>query len=350
MKLLGLDALLRQLAAHAGTPFHHLPPSALPTLDGILRVFELHQGDQLVLGLRKGQGAYVSVLAGTGEARLGNGTVLALQAGRTELVTPRADETFTVNGKDLLFCVADAEAIDDLVSLDTLTAEMDSTRRHTLQLLERARQSPAFRRVPLECVEQALDRMAHETVTTGTEVILQGEPGELFYVIAHGRAEVWQTGLYDDAAQLVAELGPGDAFGEEALVTNSTRSATVRMITDGELLTLGKEDYQALISQQMVDEVGPAVAKTMLDEGYKLLDVRYAEEHEDSHIPDSQLIPLPELRTRMAELDRGRRWVVYCRSGRRSAVAALLLRQAGIAAVSLAGGINAWPHEIRQAA
>lgn len=350
MKLLGIDALVKQLAAHAGTPFHHLPSAVLPVLDGILRVFELRKGDELALHQEKGDGIYASILSGQGQARDADGNVHELIAGHTTLLTPTQSGAIRFTGDELLFCIAHAEAIDDLVSLDTLTADMDASRRHTLQLLERARHSPAFRRVPLECVEQALDRMSHEQASAGMEVVRQGEPGDRFYVIARGRAEVWQTGLYDDEAQLVAELGPGDAFGEEALVTSGTRSATVRMITDGELLTLGKADYETLISRQMIDEVGPGVARSMIEEGCGLLDVRYAEEHEDSHIPGDQLIPLPELRGRLDELDRKRRWVVYCRSGRRSAVAALLLRQAGFTAVSLTGGINGWPHEIRQAA
>lgn len=243
------------------------------------------------------------------------------------------------------FCVADSDTIDELMSLDVLAAGMNAADREALPALERARQADAFRRVPLECVEAALARMGRRSVKQDEEVVRQGDPGDAFYVIAQGRAAVWQTGLYDDAPQKVAELEPGDTFGEEALVTNGTRGATVRMLGAGELLVLDKADYQALISQQMIEEVDPPVAKTMLESGYRLLDVRYAEENEDSAIPGTMLIPLHELRGRTAELDKSARWIVYCRSGKRSAVATLLLRQRGLQAVSLRGGINGWPYE-----
>lgn len=215
-----------------------------------------------------------------------------------------------------------------------------------MEALERARRSSAFRRVPLECVEEAFGRMGRAKVAAGTEVLHQGDEGDLFYIIARGAAEVWQTGLHDDEPRLVARLAAGDPFGDEALVTGGTRNATVRIVEDAELLTLGREDYNALVSRQLVEEVEPAVAQTMLTSGYKLLDVRYAEENEDACIPPSLLIPLPELRTRAAELDRDVRWIVYCRSGKRSAVATLLLKQRGYKAVSLRGGINGWPYAV----
>ena len=352
MKLIAIDTLLAQLAAHAGTPFHHLPDSVRPMLETSLRVFDLRPGDRISLALDGGS-TYVSVLAGDGMAMLDNAAPVHLLAGRTELLEPQRPTRLTMSGQSgasLHVCIADAGVIDDLLSLETLTADMEPGRRENMHLIERARRSPAFRRVPLECVEQALDRMGRRAVSAGEEIVRQGEPGDLFYVIASGSAEVWQTGLYDDAPQKVATLTPGDAFGEEALVTSSTRSATVRMTADGELLTLGKDDYQALISREMLDEIDPPVARTLLDSGHRLLDVRYVEEHEDSHIPGSLLIPLNELRARMTEIDRDARWVVYCRSGRRSAVAALLLKQGGISATSLRGGINAWPHEVQSAA
>ena len=75
------------------------------------------------------------------------------------------------------------------------------------------------------------------------------------------------------------------------------------------------------------------------------MDVRYEEEHEDEHIPGCKLIPLPDLRSRQHELDADKDYVVYCRSGKRSAVAALLLKQYRLNAVSLKGGINAWPYK-----
>lgn len=344
MALIRSEALLDALRSQQHLPYAHFSLRRLVGLAELLRVFELGAGDAVILAT-DGQPTYVSVLDGMIECRAGQGPGLSIGRGKTLLVTSRDDTMSLQTAGGCLICVADAESIDEMMSFESLIDAASGSDRISMEALERAHRSPAFRRVPLECVEAAFHRMGRLTVTAGTEVIQQGGPGDLFYVITRGKAEVWQTGLYDDAPRKVAELGPGDVFGEEALVTGGTRSATIRTVADTDLLTLGKEDYQALISQQLVDEVDPPVAKSMLAAGYQLLDVRYPEENEDESIPASHLIPLHELRTRMEEINRGKRWLVYCRSGKRSAVATLLLKQRGYQAVSLRGGITGWPFE-----
>ena len=79
-----------------------------------------------------------------------------------------------------------------------------------------------------------------------------------------------------------------------------------------------------------------------------LLDVRTAEEFHgpDGHVPESQLIPLPELEARLQELPPGRPVVVVCHSGSRSALGTLQLQKAGLAQVAnLHGGLRAWEAE-----
>jgi rhodanese-related sulfurtransferase len=80
----------------------------------------------------------------------------------------------------------------------------------------------------------------------------------------------------------------------------------------------------------------------MLGEGAHLLDVRNEEEYEMEYIPGCKLIPLLELR----ELESGKDYAIYCHSGKRSDVAAMILRQHKLNAVSLVGGIRDWPYEV----
>jgi rhodanese-related sulfurtransferase len=82
------------------------------------------------------------------------------------------------------------------------------------------------------------------------------------------------------------------------------------------------------------------------EEGAHLLDVRYEDEYEMEYIPGCTLIPLLELRERVHELKKGTDYVVYCHSGRRSCVAAMILRQHKLHTVSLNGGIRDWPYEV----
>ncbi len=80
----------------------------------------------------------------------------------------------------------------------------------------------------------------------------------------------------------------------------------------------------------------------MIENHYVALDVRLNEEFDEGHIPGALLIPLSQLRKRAAEIDSAARYVAYCRSGRRSSVAAFLLSQLGFDVVSMAGGVLAW--------
>jgi phage shock protein E len=71
-------------------------------------------------------------------------------------------------------------------------------------------------------------------------------------------------------------------------------------------------------------------ARDLVQPGGLVLDVRTRDEFADAHVEGALNIPVQELAQRMAEVgERGRKVVVYCRSGGRSAVAAELLRRAG---------------------
>jgi sulfur-carrier protein adenylyltransferase/sulfurtransferase len=76
---------------------------------------------------------------------------------------------------------------------------------------------------------------------------------------------------------------------------------------------------------------------------YLLLDVRQPEEHEESRIPGSRLIPLPLLPNALGELDRKKDTILYCSMGGRSAAAAQFLAVRGFEHVfQLQGGLDAW--------
>jgi rhodanese-related sulfurtransferase len=96
-----------------------------------------------------------------------------------------------------------------------------------------------------------------------------------------------------------------------------------------------------------VPEVSYEEAKRMLQEDKEviLLDVRTPQEHAQIRIPNSKLIPLDELRYAYRDLPKDKKYIVYCRSGERSAFATYFLRHMGYEAYNLAGGILLWPYE-----
>ena len=91
-------------------------------------------------------------------------------------------------------------------------------------------------------------------------------------------------------------------------------------------------------------------AKQIMDsqEGYVILDVREREEYDAGHIPGAIVIPYTELEERAAEElpDEDQLILVYCRSGRRSKIAAEILVELGYTNIREFGGILDWPYEI----
>jgi rhodanese-related sulfurtransferase len=97
----------------------------------------------------------------------------------------------------------------------------------------------------------------------------------------------------------------------------------------------------------MIQQIRVAELKRKLDAGEPvyLVDVRNPDEHVYCRLPESLLVPLPELAGRVEEVQppEGALVVVYCHHGVRSLRGAAVLAQAGHANVaSLAGGIDAW--------
>ena len=90
-------------------------------------------------------------------------------------------------------------------------------------------------------------------------------------------------------------------------------------------------------------------AKQIMDseEGYIILDVRAQEEYDESHIPGAILIPHTEIEARAEEVltDKDQLILVYCRSGRRSKIAAEALLELGYTNIKEFGGIIDWPYE-----
>ena len=90
-------------------------------------------------------------------------------------------------------------------------------------------------------------------------------------------------------------------------------------------------------------EIGVDEAYGKYQSGTFVLDVRTVEEWNEFHAPNSTLIPLDELSTRISELPRDKEIVVVCRSGNRSQQARDILLGAGFDQVtSMMGGLNEW--------
>ena len=91
-------------------------------------------------------------------------------------------------------------------------------------------------------------------------------------------------------------------------------------------------------------------AKRIMDteEGYIILDVREQDEYDAGHIPEAILIPYTQIGEKANEMlpDKDQLILVYCRSGRRSKIAAEALVELGYTNIKEFGGIIDWPYEV----
>jgi rhodanese-related sulfurtransferase len=139
-------------------------------------------------------------------------------------------------------------------------------------------------------------------------------------------------------AVILAKLTEGGAFGEEALVSDSKRNATVTMKRDGELLRLNKQDFVELLKAPIISQINISEAQSKVSNGAVWADVRLPSEYKYDHIEGSINLPLNEIRQLANGLDKNKEYILYCQTGRRSAVAAFVLAQCAVKALVLAGG------------
>jgi MFS family permease len=122
-----------------------------------------------------------------------------------------------------------------LVRLDD--AAVDHSRE-----LELLRAIPIFSPLSPPVLEGLAARLEPVRVSPGEEIVRQGDHGDRFYVVASGEVEV----TVDGRAQ--GTLGPGEHFGEIALLRDVPRTATVTAHTDAELFALEREDFLAAVT------------------------------------------------------------------------------------------------------
>jgi len=107
--------------------------------------------------------------------------------------------------------------------------------------LEKLGSVPLFEGLTQKDLERILDRMKESFHVGGTNVIDEGRAGIGFHLILEGDAHVLRHG------RVAARLGPGEFFGELALVDDGPRSATVVAVTDLTTAVLSKWEFRPLL-------------------------------------------------------------------------------------------------------
>jgi len=291
----------------------------------------------------------VYLVSGEVELRSGERTVSTLRAGTPEAriaIAPGQPRRFSVRAlSDITFFAVESDLLDVLITWDQTgsyevseisgggAASADDWMTVLLQ-------TKAFHRIPPANLQALFMRMQNVSCRAGEVVIKQGDEGDFFYVITKGTAVVTrETPLNRDGLKL-AELGVGESFGEEALISDAKRNATIAMLTDGSLVRLGKDDFRELLNEPLLHWVDLEHARELVARGGRWLDVRLPSEFNNYHLDGALNVPLYFIRLKVRTLDTATPYVVVCDTGRRSSAAAFLLSERGFEAYCLLGGLT----------
>lgn len=196
--------------------------------------------------------------------------------------------------------------------------------------------SPLFEFIPPANIQTLFGIFEELDYDAGDAVINQGEPGDFFYVIQSGRVKVERT--TNGKTSLLAELKAGDNFGQDALISNEPRNATVTMITKGKMMRLSEPDFESLLMHPVIEAVSMNDVKEMIKAGSPktyILDVRNPKEVEDNKIAGAINVPLLLLRKNLRKLKEGAIYITACDGGKRSELAAYTLNEKGFTAYVL---------------
>lgn len=171
-------------------------------------------------------------------------------------LTPAAIALFDLRGAmiatGLLLPVVAALAWRPLMALDQRLAVRDSE-------IDVLRSTPMLRQLPVPSIEYLASRASARTVPAGTSLVQQGDPGESFFVIAAGEADVIGDGVP------VRTLGPGECFGEIALLHDMARTATVCARDGLVVFEIGRDAFlDVVVGHRTTNTAAHAVVATHL--------------------------------------------------------------------------------------
>ncbi len=330
-------------------PLDSLPPESLKEIAEKLEVLELKKGDTV---FREGDRDDQHLFLYTGNVDL-------IKAGKTlktiEAGTADARSAIAHIIPRNFSCIASSDAVVFKVDADLLDLMLawDQTGNFQVEELSsgddddwmtKLLQTESFRRIPPANIQTIFTSLEDIEASAGDRIISQGDPGDYFYIIKSGRCMVTRKNPGQNKEIKLAELSTGDTFGEEALISDTTRNASIVMLTKGTLSRLSKENFLKLLNEPMIEKVDYTTANLKVSNGEAIwLDVRLPAEYQSAHIKNATHMPLIFLRLKMKELDPMVNYILYCDTERRSASASYILGEKGYKTSVLINGIKDIP-------
>jgi len=218
------------------------------------------------------------------------------------------------------------------------TAELSAEDKASL--LDKIRQSDLFKDLPEKNIEEIFALMETVNLEDGEVIIQEGDEGDYYYLLVRGTAQVFRRLNDDEEPKLVATLSEPTGFGEEALISNAKRNATITMTSSGAAMRLSKDAFNDFVKDPLLTWFSPLQAQEKVAKGAKWIDVRDPDDAKQAKLHGAINIPIAEIREKAAELDKDVLHICYCENGRLSSSAAFLLRQRGVNVGVLRGGLQ----------
>lgn len=327
-------------------PLNTLNPENLKEICDKLVIVEISKGDNIFIqGDTKDEHIYLH--DGVVELMENKKVVKTLESGTDDTKTALAHiipRNFSAVAKtNVVAFMVDSDLLDMMLTWDQ-TGSFQVEELNTEEdddWMSRLLSTESFRRIPPTNIQAIFTSLEDVEFKAGDSVIKQGEPGDYFYIIKSGRAMVTRRMEGQDKDIKLAELEPGASFGEEALISDAERNATIVMLSDGVLSRLSKEQFLELLNAPLLSTLDFNSAKEKVASGEaEWLDIRLPAEFQSAHIKGSTHIPLIFLRMKIGTLDTNKHYILYCDTGRRSSSASYIMNERGFNTSLLEGGLK----------
>ena len=232
----------------------------------------------------------------------------------------RSGATLRALGKVHILTLSRDQIDEALASTDTISSDSLDVQilTDTTEVLEEARfddeysedwmgnilESPLMSCLSAADIQRCFMEVERVEVKTDNEIVTAGTRGDYFYILMQGEAEVITEASGPFAGQTF-DLAPGNHFGEEALVGDTIRNATVRMVSNGAVGRLNREQFDAIFRKSLIQTIAPEKAQEFLNGAgikYLMLDVRFPPEYRHEHREGAKNLPIVLLRKQLREL------------------------------------------------
>lgn len=232
-------------------PLSGCPPSEMDdrAADILERVGLGHRMDHKPRHLSGGQCQRVAVaraLVNRPKLILADEPTAALDKESSRIVVNLLKELTTDEGCTVVMVTHDNRILDlanRIVNMVDGAIQSDVILAEAIRICEFLRPLELFRHLTPTELTHIAEEMDKRHYQPGRDIIREGEVGDRFFLITEGEVDV----LRGTSRTAVARLGPGDFFGERALLTDEPRNATVSAVGEVEAYTLGKDDFRAAI-------------------------------------------------------------------------------------------------------